>query len=199
VESTYAPAGADKVQVTTGPVLSGIDGNSNVVKAEGNTLKSEEFYPFLKAPVFALSSASLTASGSTSSKVSDMGTAKIVFNVTAQGGDIYLPTISNGAKIETTIYNGGVTSTPTTTVSTGWTCSNASEDTTNKVYRISSGATATCEVNTNFTLASTTDAGFYEVRITKIPWDTANTFAGKVDQTWGIDTLKTGLTYLSGN
>jgi len=197
VGSTYAPAGADNVQVTTGPVLSGIDGNSNVVTADGATLQSEVFYPFLKAPVFALSGATLTASGSTSSKVSDMGTAKIVFNVTAQGGEIYLPMISNTAKIETTIYKDGATSTPT--ASTGWTCSNVTEDTTNKVYRISSGATATCEVNTNFTLASTTDAGFYEVRITKIPWDTANTFAGKVNQTWGIDTLKTGLTYLSGN
>ena len=194
VASNYAPAGADKVQVTTGPVLSGIDGNSNVVKAEGNTLKSEEFYPFLKAPVFALSSASLTASGSTSSKVSDMGTAKIVFNVTALGGEIYLPMVGkSGAEIVVDVVKGSATSAPS---SIAWTCSNVTEDSTTKTYRISNGATATCEVNAVFT---TSTAGYYEAKIAKIAWDTANTFAGKVSQTWGIDTLKTGLTYLSGN
>jgi len=198
VESTYAPAGADKVQVTTGPSLSGIDGNSNVVTADGTTLPGEIFYPFLKAPVFALSSASLTASGSTTGKVSDTGTAKIVFNVTALGGDIYLPTISNATAATTTItgiYKGG-TAAAGASSSTAWTCSNVTEDsTTTKTYRISSGATATCEINTVFT---TNAAGFYEVRMVSIPWATiATTTDVWIDQNWGIDTLKTGLTYLS--
>jgi len=199
VASNYAPAGADKVQVTTGPVLSGIDGNSNVVTADGATLQSEVFYPFLKAPVFALSGATLTASGSTSSTVSDQGTAKIIFNVTALGGDIYLPTISNSTSIDATLY--GPTGASTTIHGFAWTCSNATEDTTNKVYRISSGATATCNVEMVFTVDNVGSAGFYEVRMTSIPWatiatTTASAFTG---QTWGIDTLKTGLTYLSGN
>ena len=195
VGSGYAPAGLDKVQVTTSPSLSGIDGNSNVVATTG-TATGEEFYPFLKAPVFALSSASLTASGSTSSKVSDMGTAKIVFNVTALGGEIYLPMVGNstsGAEIVVDVVKGSATSAPS---SIAWTCSNVTEDSTTKTYRISNGATATCEVNAVFT---TSTAGYYEAKIAKIAWDTANTFAGKVSQTWGIDTLKTGLTYLSGN
>jgi len=190
VESTYAPAGADKVQVTTGPSLSGIDGNSNVVTADGTTLPGEKFYPFLKAPVFALSGATLTASGSTSSTVSDTGTAKIIFNVTALGGDIYLPTISNASAPTTTItgiYKGG-TGVAGASSSTAWTCSNAFEDTTNKVYRISSGATATCEVSTVFTIA---DAGYYEVKMEKILWDVDSTLtSGAISQTWGIDTLK---------
>lgn len=202
VASTYAPAGADNVQVTTGPVLSGIDGNSNVVTANGNTLKSEIFYPFLKAPVFALSGATLTASGSTSSTVSDTGTAKIIFNVTALGGDIYLPTISNATAATTTItgiYKGG-TEVAGASSSTAWTCSNVTEDSaTTKTYRISSGATATCEVTTIFTIAAA-NAGFYEVKIDSIPWATiATTTDVWIDQTWGIDTLKTGLTYLSSN
>ena len=201
VDSGYAPAGADKVKISTGPVLSGIDGNSNVVTANGATLQSEEFYPFLKAPVFALSGANLTASGSTSSTVSDTGTAKIIFNVTALGGDIYLPTISNASAPTTTItgiYKGG-TKVAGDSSSTAWTCSNVTEDTTNKVYRISSGATATCEVSTVFTITAA-DAGYYEVKMEKILWDVDSTLtSGAISQTWGIDTLKTGLTYLSGN
>jgi len=109
----------------------------------------------LQAPAFALSSATLTASGSSSSTVSDMGTAKIVFNVTAQGGDVYLPTISSASgstaiDIVATVYNGGV-ATSTAASSTAWTCSNVlmiGIDWNPLLIRISSGATAICEVNT---------------------------------------------------
>ncbi|MDQ5883043.1 MAG: Peptidoglycan-binding protein [Patescibacteria group bacterium] len=203
VASNFAGGDTKFIQITGTVSLSGIDANSNVVNTSG-TATGEKFYPFLQAPAFALSSATLTASGSSSSTVSDMGTAKIVFNVTAQGGDVYLPTISSASgstaiDIVATVYNGGV-ATSTAASSTAWTCSNVTEigSTGTAAYRISSGATAICEVNTNFTIASA-NAGFYEVKITTIPWDADGTWtSGLINQTWVVDNLKTGLTYISG-
>jgi len=191
VASGFSNTGSKYVNISAGLSLSGIDANSNVVSANGSSLTSEKFYPFLKAPVFALSSATLTASGSTSSKVSDMGTAKIVFTVTANGGDIYIPTSDNNTSTITGKINNN-----TTVTSDAWICTNATEDTTNKFWRITSGSTATCEYNGVFT---TTSAGYYYVNIYSINWNTSATSTGEVTQTWGIDTLKTGQTYLSGN
>ena len=181
------------LEISTGPSLSGVDTNSNVVSANGSSLTSEKFYPFLKAPVFALSSATLTASGSTSSKVSDMGTAKIVFTVTANGGDIYIPTSGNTAITITGKINNG---SPIATTNRAWICTNATENSTTNFWRIVSGNTATCEYNGVFTA---NNAGYYYVNISSIVWNTSATSQGAITQTWGIDTLKTGQTYLSGN
>ena len=191
VASTFSNTGTKYVDISAGPSLSGVDTNSNVVSANGSSLTSERFYPFLKAPVFALSSATLTASGSTSSKVSDLGTAKIVFTVTANGGDIYIPTSDNNTSTITAKINNS-----TDITNRAWICTNATEDTTNKFWRIVSNNTATCEYNGVFT---TSTAGYYYVNIYSIKWNTSATSTGAVTQTWGIDTLKTGQTYLSGN
>ncbi|MGB9681289.1 MAG: peptidoglycan-binding domain-containing protein [Minisyncoccia bacterium] len=199
-QSSSFAGGSTKYVVisTTGPSLTGIDTNSNVKTADGTSLDSERFYPFLKAPVFALSNASLTASGSTSSTVADLGTAKIVFTVTANGGDIYIPTSDNSTtSITKAIYKNGSSVTPSTS-SASWTCSNATEDSTNKFWRITSGSTATCEFNATFKLTGSSDAGYYEVRLASIGWNTSATSTGAVSQTWGIDTLKTGQTYFTG-
>ena len=191
VASGFTNDGTKYVDISAGPSLSGVDTNSNVVSANGSSLTSERFYPFLKAPVFALSSATLTASGSTSSKVSDMGTAKIVFTVTANGGDIYIPTSDNNTSTITGEINNSATIT-----TNAWICTNATEDSTTKFWRIVSGNTATCEYNGTFT---TSTAGYSYVNIYSIAWNTSATSTGVVTQTWGIDTLKTGQTYLSGN
>jgi len=194
VASNFSNDGTKNVDISAGPSLSGVDTNSNVVSVNGSSLTSEKFYPFLKAPVFALSSATLTASGSTSSKVSDMGTAKIVFTVTANGGDIYIPTSGN---TQSTITGKINNSTDITT--RAWICTNATENSTTKFWRIVSGNTATCEYNGVFTVASA-NAGYYYVNISSIDWTTStDSNTGVVNQNWGIDTLKTGQTYLSGN
>ncbi|MGE4554899.1 MAG: hypothetical protein AB7D02_02125, partial [Candidatus Paceibacterota bacterium] len=189
--------GTDKyIQISTeGPYLTGLDANSNVVYADGTDLDSEKFYPFLKAPVFALSSASLTASGSTSATVSDMGTAKIVFTVTANGGDIYLPTDAHGSLGITGQYVSD-SATDFTDAEDSWTCTNATEDTTNKFWRITSGSTATCEYNGVFT---TSTAGYYYAKISQIDWNTSATTTNAINQNWALDALKTGQTYISGN
>jgi|GEM_PF-6531145 len=194
VASTFSNDGTKNVDISAGPSLSGVDTNSNVVSANGSLLTSEKFYPFLKAPVFALSSATLTASGSNTSKVSDLGTAKIVFTVTANGGDIYIPTSGNTAITITGKINNG---SPIATTNRAWICTNATENSTTNFWRIVSGNTATCEYNGVFT---TTAAGYYYVNISSIKWSTStDASTGVVDQIWGIDTLKTGQTYLSGN
>ncbi len=197
--SSFEGGSTKYVQISTsGPSLTGIDTNSNIRTADGTSLDSEKFYPFLKAPVFALSNASLTASGSTSSTVADLGTAKIVFTVTANGGDIYIPTSGNNTTtITKAIYKNGTSVTPSTS-STSWTCSNATEDTTTKFWRITSGSTATCEFNATFKLTGSGDAGYYEVRVNSIGWNTSATSTNAVTQDWGIDTLKTGQTYFTG-
>jgi DNA gyrase/topoisomerase IV subunit A len=120
-----------------------------------------------------------------------MGTAKIVFTVTANGGDIYIPTSDNNTSTITARINNS-----TSITNDAWICTNATEDTTNKFWRIVSGNTATCEYNGVFT---TSTAGYYYVNIYSIKWNTSATSTGAVTQTWGIDTLKTGQTYLSGN
>jgi len=191
VASTFSNDGTKNVDISAGPSLSGVDTNSNVVSANGSSLTSEKFYPFLKAPVFALSSATLTASGSTTSKVSDLGTAKIVFTVTANGGDIYIPTSDN-----TTSTITGKINNATTITTKAWICTNATEDSTNKFWRIVSGNTATCEYNGTFT---TSTAGYSYVNISSIEWNTSATSTGAVNQIWGIDTLKTGQTYFTAN
>ena len=192
VASTFS--NTDKhLEISTGPSLSGVDTNSNVVSADGSSLTSEKFYPFLKAPVFALSSATLTASGSNTSKVSDLGTAKIVFTVTANGGDIYIPTSGN---TQSTITGKINNATNIENANRAWICTNATEDTNNKFWRIVSGNTATCEYNGVFTA---NNASYYYVNISSIVWNTSTTSQGAITQNWGIDTLKTGQTYLSGN
>ena len=133
----------------------------------------------------------MTASGSTTSKVSDLGTAKIVFTVTANGGDIYIPTSDN-----TTSTITGKINNSTNITTKAWICTNATEDSTTKFWRIVSGNTATCEYNGVFTA---NNASYYYVNISSIVWNTSATSQGAITQTWGIDTLKTGQTYLSGN
>jgi len=181
------------LEISTGPSLRGVDTNSNVVSVNGSSLTSEKFYPFLKAPVFALSSATLTASGSNTSKVSDLGTAKIVFTVTANGGDIYIPTSGN---TQSTITGKINNATNIENANRAWICTNATEDTNNKFWRIVSGNTATCEYNGTFT---TSTPGYSYVNISSIVWNTSATSQGAITQIWGIDTLKTGQTYFTAN
>jgi len=92
--STYA--GGDMVNVSVGPVLTGIDANSNVVTANGDTTAvGATQYVYIEAPVFTYVSSSATVKGTGTNNLSDIGDTAITFSVTANGGDIYIPTVGN--------------------------------------------------------------------------------------------------------
>ena len=176
---------------TTG--LTGIDGNGasrgNTGAITGNTLTV-----YTAAPVFSLASAASLKSDSTSSTINDVGDFTIAISVTANSGDIYIPTTGHAT------YGGGtaaegvlqaVTTTGTQTATTSiWTCdSSALEDTTNKVWRIPSGATSVCTYS--YHVINTTAASYYTVAIASIKWATnANMVTGYTSQTTGISALK---------
>jgi hypothetical protein len=84
--------GPSTVSVSTGPVLTGIDSNSNVVSAEGATVTGNTQHIYIEAPTFAYVNSSVTVSGSSENNTSDIADTAITFSVTANGSDIYIAT-----------------------------------------------------------------------------------------------------------
>lgn len=188
--TSYIGSSVKYIQVTTGPTFSGMDANSNVVNSTG-TVSGNKAYLFVKAPTFAFSGATFTASGDQTNPQS-VGNSKITFTVTANGDDIYIdPTSSNTFATTSPVVSGP------NTVANGFTCtSNATQDANG--WRITSGSTATCELNTTIQLSTTTAGAYYQVQVKQVTWKVGAS-GTPINQTWGWDNFKTGLTYLAHN
>ncbi|NMB92443.1 MAG: peptidoglycan-binding protein [Parcubacteria group bacterium] len=184
-----APGASDAIKIT-GITLTGLDANSNIKYASLSTSGNDQHIKLI-APTFALSGTpTFTVSGDTTHPKST-GDAKIVFAVTANGGDVYIDASS------TNTYTT-VTPTPGTgnSVAYGFTCtSNATYG--SGYWRITEGQTATCEINTTISLATTTAGAYYQVQVGKVTWNTSATTTSDIEQTYGWDNFKTGQAYLA--
>jgi len=204
--STYTNStGAGLLNISTGPSLSGIDANSNIVTAAGTGVKGANQYPFLVAPTFAYVSSSATVKGTSASNLSDIGDTSITFSVTANGGDIYIPTVGNLTNklgIDESITPAYSIAGYHYVTSTTWTCSSPSASvadavTASYLWKIPSGSTANCTfsaliTNTSTTTATTT-ASYFSVAVEHAKWSitAASTTTSYIDQSWGLTNIKT--------
>jgi len=176
---------------TTG--LIGYDSNG-VSRNNSGAITGNSLTVYTAAPVFALSSASSVRSDSTSSTVGDVGDFTIGVSITANSGDIYIPTVGHAtygsAQAAPGIMQSVTTSGTESASGSNWICdSSAVEDSTNKVWRIPSGATAVCTYT--YHTVNTATASYYNVSILNIKWATnANMVTGYTAQTTGLSSLK---------
>jgi len=198
--STYTNDGTGLLNINTGPSLSGIDTNSNVVTAAGTGVTGASQYPFLSAPVFTYASSSVLVKNSSDTKINDIGDTAITFTVTANGVDnIYIPQSSN------TSVTFGMNDTLTgpashvASTSTTWTCnspavSDTSQEANKYLWEISSGSSANCTFSTyvNNSIASST-SGYFAVALGQAKWVTVSTSTtgSFITQTWGLTNVKT--------
>ena len=193
--STYA--GGNSVSVSTGPILTGIDTNSNVVSAAGSTVTGNTQYIYIEAPIFTYVSSSATVKGTGASNLSNIGDTAIVFSVTANGGDIYIPQVGNSTTTlgMDELLTGG---TATTSTSTTWTCSSPAvsvadtDSVAAQLWRVPSGSTANCTFSTLVTNTAGT-AGYFSVALEHAKWYTTatSTAASYINQSWGLTNIKT--------
>jgi len=199
--TSYSNDGTGYLYISTGPTLTGIDANSNVV-SNSTTVTGNRMYPFLVAPTFAYVTKSVSVRGTNSTtNPQDIGDTAITFSVTANGGDIYIPAKSN-ASVTPGLYETLTGGTSTTTTSTTWTCNSpAVEDTSlgdgRYLWRIPSGSTANCIFSTLLTNTNAT-AGYFEIALGGVKWyiSATSTSDSFVTQTWGLTNIKTGAFYL---
>jgi len=199
-----APTAGSGVSVslptTTG--LTGIDGSG---AARGNTgaITGNVLTVYTAAPVFGLASASVIKSDSSTTTTNNVGDFTIGISITANSGDIYIPTVSHASYGSGNTLAQGilptVVSTPgtQTATSSNWSCdASAVQDTTNKVWRIPSGATSVCTYN--YHVLNTTTAAWYTVSIASIKWATnADMVTGYTVQATGISALQAPATLLN--
>ena len=174
--------------------------NNGTQTITGNTLRVYTIAPTL---AFVSQSFAVTGSNSTGGHPNDLGSTSVIFSVTANGGDIYIPKLGNTtttAGIDGTIYRDGIVATPTS--SKGWVCSSPAVDATavteaaNMWWRIPAGSPASCQFTDQITNTGGT-GGNFQVGVTGLKWSPS--FASSttaVPQTWGFDVLKTELKYL---
>jgi hypothetical protein len=201
-----APTAGSGVAVSL-PATTGLTGIDASGAARGNTgaITGNALTVYTAAPVFSLASASVAKSASSTTTTDNVGDFTIGISITANSGDIYIPTTAhttNGSAaalgtakgILPTVSAGGGTQTAT---SSNWSCDgNAVEDTTNLVWRIPSGATSVCTYN--YHVLNTTTAGWYNVSVLSIKWATnADMVTGLITQSTGISALKAPATLLN--
>ena len=182
------PIDTAAIQIT-GVTLTGLDANSNI-KYVALTTSGNSQHVKLAAPIFALASAKLTVSGTTSNpKIT--GDAKIVFSVTAGGNsDIYLET---GTALSTSTPPLNLAS---STFASGFTCTSGAVADGTTGWRITSGSTATCELNSTIELKSAYTGAYYQVQANQVKWGIAAATYGNT-QAYGWDNFKTGQEYLA--
>ncbi|MEF3254861.1 MAG: hypothetical protein K6348_04765, partial [Deferribacterales bacterium] len=194
VPSGYTNNGTGYLQIITGPTLTGIDANSNVVTVNGASVTGNKMYPFLVAPTFVYSGSDVKVTGSAPNgsppHTNDVADASITFTVTANGGDIYIATTNTG-------ITGIADNYTTASSSDAWSCNSPAEtNTTNSNYwRIPSGSTATCTFTDHLTNTGAVEGGWFQAKINNIKWSTS-TGGTIVDQTWGLTGLQTSQFYL---
>ena len=193
VKAAPTAGSAVSVSLPTTTGLTGID-SSGAARANTGAITGNSLTVYTAAPVFALASASSVISDSTTTTIKDVGDFAIGISITANSGDIYIPTVGH-ATYGTAGAVEGIFQTVTTAgtesaTSSYWTCdAQAVEDTTNKVWRIPSGATSVCTYS--YHTVNTTAAAWYTVGILNIKWATnADMVTGYKAQTTGISALK---------
>jgi peptidoglycan hydrolase-like protein with peptidoglycan-binding domain len=161
-------AGGDTVTISTGPVLSGIDGNSNVASANGAAVTGAAQSIYLTGPIVSLSTTSFDVTGSTSYPAS-IGKAKIVFSITAAGtSDVYIGKASSATST--------ITPTPasaSSSIANGFTCTSGVTADSTTGWRITAGNTGICELNTTIQLTGTYAGAYYQVAAKEIYWGTS--------------------------
>lgn len=184
---TSGYAGGNYYYVSNGPRLSGIDANSNVASANGSSVTGNNQYLYLVAPTFTLVSATTQGNQGPTSNPLSVASTKIVFQVTANGGDVYINS-------STTATYASASPVPSSDVK-GFTCtSNATL--TSGYWRIAQGSTAICEFNNTLTVSTSTLNGYYQVQVARVGWKT-NTSGDDVSQDWGWNNFKTGQVYVA--
>ena len=185
-----------KVTGTVNAALSGVDTNGATLSLTHSAVVGGTIKVYTASPTFALTSASSVRSDSSTTTINDVGDFTIGISITANGGDIYLPAASNTSYGNTKGASAGFY--PTIDVGAGalnassstWTCdSNAIEGgTTDREWRIPSGATSVCTVYVN--ASNKTSNGYYNVSMNTIVWDTVTALGGAVSQNTGLTALK---------
>jgi len=202
-------AGNGTVDISTGPVLTGVDANSNVVQALGAAITGGIQHVFLTGPVFALTSASFTATGTdpTNGHTNDFGNASLIFSITATGlDDIYLKKLGNATgtagMVANILRNGAASGLAAGSSSPAWTCNSpavsatAAAEAADMWWRIPAAASVSCQFTDAITNTAG-NAGTFQVNLATVTWSaTAASSTTALDQAWGLTTLQTGLTYL---
>jgi hypothetical protein len=186
------------------------DGASSTVKVEANatglaaedgstfatatvsgstaTAKTQHYYT--KAPKITVSGQSISGveSGTASSSPLALNGA-YTLNVTAQGGDIYIPISSSNSAASSGILVATSTSIGPTAALTATYTSNADfGDSSNDTYVVRSGETKAFNVSGNITACSTADTGaFVGLVTTNIKWGTTVAAAQQPANTWTWD------------
>jgi len=188
--------------------LIGIDTNSAVNGGPATIVTGAALTHYLVAPTFALNSASVVRSNSTTSTINDVGDFAIGIKVTANGGDIYLPTVAHTTLGTATgtpegflpVINPGL-GTPAAGTSSYWSCDSVAIESAvvnDFTWRIPSGATSVCTFNLH--AVNTLVAGYYNVSIGNITWGTSvtdlNDGVNNINQITGLTALKAPATNL---
>jgi len=162
------------------------------VTAGGSNLDPANAYLYLIAPTFTLVSAPVPTSTSVAASTTQAAVSYITFNVTAEGGDIYLRTSS------ATVASSGIVTSASAT--TAYSLATTQVTAGSNSYKIPNGNTKQFTVTTNFYNPDVTLAGYYtEASTTNVKWATTDTSEDALykTQTWGLTDLKSPQIFLN--
>ncbi|MFA5755233.1 MAG: peptidoglycan-binding domain-containing protein, partial [Candidatus Paceibacterota bacterium] len=212
IDSSYTTAGDHVIAELDGTDYTNITAEDDLYNTLGNTeldgtATAEKQYFYKEGPTFALIQATEARSDSSSSSPRDVGDFSIKFSITANGSDIYLPTVDHATYSSTNTDDNGIlqaitpagdTASATTTY---WSCegTNSLDDLSDKkVWGIPRGSTRNCTFELN--IVNTNARAYYSVGIEDIKWSTTGSKTVDFEiQDWGISALKTGAILLEDN
>jgi len=163
------------------------DSQDALVSAGGSDVAGKNLHIYTVAPSFSFIGGKITPDANSPS----YATTEIIFSVTANGGDIYIPDTAvatgTGPVIIADLYGvAGATGTIGSIVTTG-----ATAGTTN-TYLVHSGGTETFTISTS--IATTTKSGLMGINITEVFWATTDIAITNVTSTaYGLELFKSGL------
>ena len=188
------------LEISVGPELSGIDGNSNPFTKSGADIRGKRQYAYLIAPELALVSVSGQKTKPDNGPAYYDGVIK--FTVKANNGDIYIHDETEHLGDNTTygisLFADGATTTSDTNKATY--TSDAYHDTSGHYYVVYSGTTKTFTVSVHLVGSSS----YAYAAITDIYWTSSSTIAkttatsGYQHINYGLDNYKTERIYLEG-
>ncbi len=191
--STEGYAASVSLPVTVTAIVAEDAGDyTTVTTLTGSKASGNAAYFYTLAPSLALVSTEITGiQGTTGSASPQQAQGKIKINVTAQGGDIYVP------KYAALVASSGISASATGNTAASPTCtftSNATEKTNS--WLVSSGETKWFEVSCMMT--SSGAAAFARAYLTNFKWDISDAAATTPDHnwTWGLETFKTSDIFL---
>ena len=163
------------------------DSQDNVATITAATITGKTMHLYTVAPTFTFISGKITPDANSSGNA----TTEIVFSVTANGGDIYIPDTAVATDstydIITDVYGG----TYTDATATSYVGTNATAGTTDN-YLVPSGGSETFTISS--AVATTTDSGLMGASISQIFWGTTDaTIAITTSTSFGFELFKSGL------